>query len=146
MGQFNSNVIRIYGGNPSGDLSVQEVAGPTNAGVTEVLIPGTYRRSFAGPKANGHFSIHVIVDVAGGATSAGTVWYTNHPNPSLASDSDWVQDATIGTIDLTLLGGKFINVGNVDAEYVMIKVIVATSNASVRMFVRVEGTTHGKMG
>lgn len=146
MSNLNSNIIRIYGGMPSGDIQVQQAAGPTNAGVTEVLVPATYRRNFMGPKANAHFSLHTFVDSAGGATSNMTVWYSNHPNPSVASDADWVQDATIGSIDLTLTGGKFTNVGNVDAEWVMLKAIVATSNASVRAFVRVEGTTHGKMG
>lgn len=136
----------MYGGMPSGDIQVQQAAGPTNAGVTEVVVPGTQRRAFIGPKVNGHFSLHVFVDSAGGATSAMTVWYSNHPNPSLASDNDWVQDTTIGTIDLTVTGGKFFNVGNVDPEWVMIKSVVVTSNASLRAFARVEGTTHGKTG
>src|SRR5678816_372296 len=128
MSYINSNVLRMYGGTPSGDVSVQQAAGPINAGVTEVLVPATYRRAFMGPKAVGHLSLHVFVDSAGGATSAMTVWYSNHPNPSLSTDNDWVQDTTIGTIDLTLTGGKFFNVGNIYPEWVMIKAVVATSN------------------
>lgn len=139
-------VLRIYGGMPSGDVQAQGMLTGDNQAVGEVLVPATYRRAFIGPKAGGHFSIHNIVDSAGGATSAGTVWYSNLPEPSLASDADWVQDTTIGSIDLTAGGGKLFNVGNVDAEWVMIKVVVATSNCTLRTIVRVEGTTHGKVG
>lgn len=146
MSNINSNVLRIYGGTPSGDVQVQQGAGPSNQGVTEPLPVATYRRMFLGPKANGHFSLNVFVDQAGGAGSVMTVWYSNLPNPSLADDTAWTQDATIGSIDLTSTANKFQNVGNVDAEWVMIKVVVGTSQANIRAFVRVEGVTHGKAG
>lgn len=146
MSNINTNSIRLYGGMPSGDIQVQQAAGPSNANVSETLAVGTVRRLAAGPKINSRFSLHVFVDSAGGATSAMTVWYSNHPNPSLATDNDWVQDTVIGTIDLTVTGGKFINVGNVDTEYIMVKAVVATSTANVRVFYRAEGLTHGKIG
>jgi hypothetical protein len=128
---------------PSGDVQVQQGAGPSNAGVPEQLAVGTYRRVFAGPKRNDHFSIQVFVDQAGGAGSTATVWYSNHPNPSAASDSDWTQDTTITAPDLTTTTSKFVTVGNVDCEYVMLKVVVGVSQANIRAFVRVEGTGHG---
>lgn len=146
MSNLNSNVIRIYGGMPSGDVQVQQGAGPSNAGVSETVAVGTSRRAFMGPKIGGHYSIHLFVDSAGGATSNQTVWYSNHPNPSTASDNDWVQDVTITALDLTVTGGKFTNAGNVNAEWIMLKTVIVTSTANLRCFVRVEGTTHGKTG
>lgn len=147
MSFINTNSLRLYGGMPSGDIQVQQAAGPTNANVPEVLVPATYRRAFMGPKGSGHASVQIFVDSAGGSTSAMTVWYSNHPNPSVASDNDWTQDATIGTAaDLTVLGNKFIAIGNVFTEWIMLKAVVATSNASVRAFARTEGTTVGHMG
>lgn len=143
MNVVNSESIRVYGGN-TGDVSPAQ---PNTQATTEVLAAGTvYRRRIKGPKANGHFSLHVIVDAAGGASSAMTVWYSNLPDPSVASDADWVQDATVGTIDLTALGGVMKNVGNVDAEWIMVKAAPLTTNASLRAFARVEGVNHGRMG
>lgn len=146
MSNLNSNVIRIYGGMPSGDVLVQQAAGPSNAGVSETVAVGTSRRSFMGPKIGGHFSLQLFVDSAAGATSTMTVWYSNHPNPSVANDNDWTQDASITAFDLTLTGTKFINIGNVDAEWIMLKTVIVTSTGNIRAFVRVEGTTHGKSG
>lgn len=146
MSFINYNGIRIFGGMPSGDVQIQQGGSPTTQNVSETVAVGTTRRMFMGPKANAHFSIHLLVDSAAGATSAMTVWYSNLPNPSLASDADWVQDTTIGALDLTVTGGKFTNAGNVDAEWVMLKAVVAASTGNIRAFVRVEGTTHGKAG
>jgi hypothetical protein len=146
MSNINSNVIRLYGGMPSGDVQIQQGAGPSNAGVSETLAVGTTRRLIMGPKSNAHYSLQVFVDAAAGATSAMTVWYANHPNPSLTSDNDWSQDLTIGSIDLTITGNKFFNVGNVNAEYIMLKAVIVTSTGNVRAFLRIEGTTHGKVG
>jgi len=132
---------------PTGDVSVQQAGGPTNQAVPEQLASGAdYRRAFMGPKAGGHFSLNVFVDQAGGAGSTLTVWYSNLPNPSVADDTAWTQDATIGALDLTSTANKFTNVGNVNAEWVMLKAHIATSQCNMRAFVRVEGTTHGKMG
>lgn len=146
MSNLAYNSLRLYGGMPSGDPVVQLAAGTTNQNVTEVLPVATYRRRVAGPKVNSRWSFHIIADVAGGAGSVATIWYSNMPDPSLASDADWVQDTVVGNIDMTVAGGKMINVGNVDSEWVMLKVVVAVTPCSMRAFYRSEGTTHGKMG
>lgn len=137
----NWNCLRIFGGMPSATISVQQAGDVNNAGVPETVAVGTDRRRIKGPKKNGHFSLQTFVDGAGGATSAMTVWYSNHPDPSLASDADWVQDTTIGTIDLTITGTKMFNAGNVFSEWIMLKAVIATSTANIRAFVRVEGVT-----
>lgn len=144
MSNLNYNGIRVYGGNPSGDVSVQQAASPTNQNVTEVLPVATYRRAVMGPKTNSRFSIQVIVDSVGGLASALTVWYSNLPNPSTSSDADWVQDLVVGAIDLTTTTsvGKYLAVKDIDTEWVMIKVSVAVTPASIRCFYRAEGTTH----
>lgn len=144
---MSSNVLRLYGGNPSDDPNIYLVSiNGKNQGTTETLVVGTKRRMILGPKSNAHVSIHVIVDGVGGAGSAMTVWYSNLPSPSVASDSDWVQDTNVGTIDLTVSGGKFFNLGNINPEWIMLKAVVAVSSANVRAFFKIEGTTHGKTG
>lgn len=135
----HSDVMRTFGGDAA--TSTASNAEPRTQGVTETLAVGTTRRRFRGPKKNGHICIETLVDGAGGATSAMTVWYSNVPDPDVANDNDWVQDTTVGTIDLTVTGAKLQNIGNVFSAWVMIKAVVATSTANVRQFVRVEGTT-----
>lgn len=140
-----TDVIRIYGGEAGTTTAVANlatVAEPKNQGVAEPLTAGSvYRRSFRNTKKGGHLSLHFLVDVVGGATSAGTVWYSNVPDPSLANDSDWVQDTTVGTIDLTVLGGKLFNIGNVFAAWAMVKMAPVTTGGSYRVFARTEGTS-----
>lgn len=142
MSSINSNVTRVYGGMPASDAgNIQQTASPTTAGIAEVLVPGTYRRKIMGPKINGLFSIQTFVDSAGGATSAMTIFYSNHPNPSIASDADWV-DSGITALDLTSTAGKFTKVTGTNPEWIMLKVVIVTSNASIRVFTRVEGTNY----
>jgi hypothetical protein len=145
MSNLFAKSARVYGGNPSGDVSVQggQTFSPTNQAVTEVLVPGTYRRAVPGPVRNGHYALHCVLDTPGGATSALTVWYSNLPNPSVASDADWVQDTTIGSLALDTAGNKFINVANINADWVMYKAVVVTSNCSMRLVHRAEGIHNG---
>lgn len=141
MNRADNNVIRIYGGDGTGDAEPSTQARP------ETLTAGqVYRRRFLGPKAGGRYSLHVLVDTQGGASSAATVWYSNLPDPDLTSDNDWVQDSVVGTIDLSAAGGVFKSVANEDPEWVMVKAAPLVSNAAIRVFARVEGTTHGKNG
>jgi len=149
MSNINTNGIRLYGGMPSGDIQVQQGAGPSNAGVSETLVVGTYRRSVAGPKINSRFSIQMFVDSAAGAASVASIWYSNHPNPSVASDADWTQDLTVGSsgsIDLTVTGSKLFLIKDTDVEFVMVKAIIAVTSGNIRVFYRAEGTTHAVPG
>lgn len=139
----DSDVIRLYGGAPTDDPTTRSLgtSEPRNQGVTEVLAVGTtYRRAAFGSKKGGRIALQVFVDVAGGAASAGTVWYSNVPDPDLATDADWFADAAI-TIDLTVAGNKMFFISNNMARWIMVKMVPAVTPASVRAFVRVEGTS-----
>lgn len=140
MSNLNANTLRIYGGNPPGDIVAQQVASPTNQSVTEVLIPGTYRRLYAAPKRGGRSSIQTFVDSAGGALSTLNIFFSNLPNPSVASDADWTLSA-ITALDLTSTVSKFTNIVDVFPEWFMLKATILVSNASIRVFVRTEGTS-----
>jgi len=153
MALQNEEIVEVYGGQVSrqngAGVSGQASGLESNLqGLTEVLAVGTTRRVFRGPKINGRFSLQTIVDVAGGAGTAMTLFYSNLPNPSLASDNDWAAapagDFTAPAITGT---GNFWNtVNNADPMWVMVKIVVATSTANMRVLARVEGTNHGKVG
>lgn len=143
MSNLNSNVTRIYGGAPSGDVVVANEPSPQNQGIPEVLVVGTYRRAVMGPKKTGQGSINIFNDVAGGAGSTASIYYSLLPNPSLASDADWVLDTTFGAsgvIDMTILGAKLFLMKETFVPNVMVKVVVAASSASVRVFTYMNGT------
>ena len=58
----------------------------------------------------------------------------------MTSDTDWVQDTTVGTVKaLTATGSAFINVGNVFAQHVMLKADVTAGSLTLRAFWRAEG-------
>lgn len=140
MSNLSFNSQRLYGGMPSGDQQVQQGNySAQNQGIAEVLVPATYRRMIEGPRGTGHFSLNVFVDSAGGAASALTVFYSNLPNPSLANDNDWTASTVITSTDLTVPGPVFKQ-DVVMAEWIMVKVVVAVSNASIRAIVVREGT------
>lgn len=126
------------GGTTARDRAIPE---PQNQAVTE-SVATTTRRKFKGPQVNGHFSVHAIVDsvTAPTSTTGLTVWYSNLPDPSTASDADWVQDSTVGTLKtLTATGSAFANVGNVFAEWIMLKADITAGSVTMRAFTRVEG-------
>ena len=84
----------------------------------------------------------IVRNAEGGVTtSALTLWYSNLPNPDPTVDSDWVQDTTFTTIDLTVAATSyFVNVGNVNAEWVRVKPSVVTSaGTGIYVWVRSEG-------
>jgi hypothetical protein len=61
------------------------------------------------------------------------------PNPDLTSDADWVQDTTVTSIDLSVVANTFVNVGNVNAEHVMVKVLRTSGTISLIVWARAEG-------
>ncbi len=136
MSNVTSTVHRIFGHPDAiGRLNV-EANGQTLA---ETLAVGTTARRFRGPKANGHFSIHARVASAAGATSVLTFWYSNLPDPDVDTEGHWVQDTGIADIDLTSVATNFVNVGNVNAEWIRAKAVVATTTGTAYMYTRVEG-------
>ena len=139
MSVSNVMVYRLYGG--AADTDGRQVAGSTSQRVAEALtVSATANaRMFHGPKVNGHWSAFIRNVSASGATSALTVWYSNLPDPDPTSDADWVQDTSITSIDLTVVGNTFLNVGNVNAEWIRFKPNVATSAGTIFAFIRVEG-------
>lgn len=135
------NVIRLYGGNPSGDFEVQTgMFNPSNQEVTELLVVGTYTRLIKLPLKSHILSWMVCVDVAGGAGSVGALFYSDLPNPNPATPGDWVADPTNNAIALTATGNTMIQVANQVYEYAMFKATVAVSSLSFRVFARPYGS------
>jgi len=134
MSQFNSIPTRIFGGDPLVPAS------PSNQRVPE-LLTATTSRKIKGPQRVGHFCYHA--QVAAGTTPVGTltVWYSNLPNPDETSDADWVQDASIASLDLSVVANTFINVGNVFAEYIRFKVTRTSGTISLILHAKVEGVS-----
>jgi hypothetical protein len=147
MAFYHPNLRMLFGGGPSLTIPNQNFTiSAMNQNLAETVGAGTtVRRVTNGPNANGHYSLQVFVDTAGGATSALTVWYSNQAAPSVADDTAWSQDTTIGSIDLSTTVGspKLFNVGNVDAQWIMLRAQAVTSAANIRAVIRIEGTTHG---
>lgn len=140
MGQFTSDVTRIFGGAPAGDQQAnQGMASPQNQNIPEQLVVGTTRRMAQGPSKTGSFTIHVLNDVVSGATSTLTAFVSNLPNPSLASDADWVALTGFTSVDLTALGGTISIQKEVLVGWVMIKVVTVTTAGSLRVFYLPEG-------
>jgi hypothetical protein len=139
MPAYGSLVYRLFGGAADTD-GRQEATSQTQRNAELLTVSATANaRMVKGPKTNGHFSYHLRNVTASGATSAFTVWYSNLPDPDPTLDADWVQDTTITSVDLTVVANTFINVGNVNAEWVRFKPVVVTSAGTITLFVRVEG-------
>lgn len=144
MAFYHTQLVMLYGGGANATtVNTQQTISPLNQGNTETVAVGSTRRAIYGPNSGGRFSMQVFVDSAGGAGSAVTVWYSNLHTPSVANDNDWTQDTTIGSIAIDTLPSKFINVGNVDAQWIMVKATAVTSTANIRVIIRIEGLTHG---
>lgn len=137
MAITNSTVKRIFGG--PADLRGRHQADSTSQRVAEPLAVGVTARKFKGPKSNGHMSIMTRVATASGATSTMTFWYSNLPDPDETSDADWSLDTSLTSIDLTATGNTFYNAGNVNAEWVRVKVTTVTTAGTIWQFTRVEG-------
>jgi hypothetical protein len=134
-----STAVRVFGGATT-DSSARSSTNPSDQGVGELLSVGTTARRVKGPKKNGHFGYHARVTSAAGAASAMTVWYSNLPSPDPTADADWVQDTTITSLDMTATGGTFVNVGNVNAEWIRFKAVVAVSTGNFYLYYRAEGS------
>lgn len=139
MSIHTSQAIRVFGGGVT-DQGSRAFTNPSNQAVAEVLAVATTSRKVRGPRSNGHFSYHLSITEASAGASAITVWYSNLPNPDETDDTHWVQDTTIGSIALTSTTTVFGNVGNVNAEWVRYKAVVAADTASVFLYHRAEGS------
>lgn len=121
--------------------------GTNNARIGEALV-ATTRRMIKGSHRGGHASVHVVVTASTGVTSATglTVWYSNLPNPDLTTDTDWVQDTTAGlapVIALTATGKALVTIGNVYAEWIMLKADVTAGTATLYVHARSENQEMG---
>lgn len=139
MSIHQSLAVRVFGGGPT-DQETRAASNPSNQAVAEVLAVATTSRMVKGPKRNGHFSYHLSVTEASGGASAITLWYSNLPYPDVTNDAHWVQDTTVGSIALTGVATFFGNVGNVNAEWIRYKAVVAGDTASAWLWHRAEGS------
>ena len=138
MANSGATVQKVFGG-PS-DQGARDQISSTTQLLPEALVVGSTSRKIRGPKANGHFSIHVRNLTASGATSTMTFWYSNLPDPSETDDTHWIQETLITAIDLTVIGNTFYNVGNVNAEWIRIKTVAVTTAGTLYAYSRVEGS------
>lgn len=147
MSLQHTQLVMLWGGGAvatgTGSINANQTITPANQLQTETVAVGSLRRTISGPNAGGRFSLQVFVDSAGGAGSAVTVWYSNLAAPSVADDTAWTQDTTVGSIVIDTTASKFANVGNVDAQWIMVKATAVASTANIRVIARVEGITHG---
>jgi hypothetical protein len=138
MSYIGSYARMLFGGTVGGDQPGRASGGSAHQNISESVV-ATTRRSIKGPQRNGHYSLHVK-NAAGSAPVGNlTVWYSNLPNPDLTSDADWVQDTTVTSIDLSVVANTFVNVGNVNAEHVMVKVLRTSGTISLIVWARAEG-------
>lgn len=130
----NYDTTQLFGGGrASQDKNTQRLA--------ESLIATTSRKA-RGPRLDGGYSLDFRVDSSAGVTSVTgvTVWYSNLPDPDETTDTDWVQDTTIGTaIVLTATGTLFLSVTGKRAAWVRVKCDVTAGTAGVRAWYRADG-------
>lgn len=138
MSYIGSYVRMLFGGAIGDDQNARSSAGSKHQNIGE-NIAVTTSRLFHGPQVNGHYSLHV--KVAAGAAPVGTltVWYSNLPNPDPTADADWVLDASVTSIDMAVVANTFVNVGNVNAQHVRLKVTRASGTINLIVWVRAEG-------
>lgn len=135
-----SSAIRIFGGD--GSPEALALNNPSSQANGEALAVGTHARKARGPRRSGQFSAHIGVTAAAGATSALSIWYSNMPNPDPDNDAHWVEDTTITPVDLAATGNSFLNVGNVNAEWIRYKATIAASGGDLFLYHRAEGVEH----
>lgn len=82
-----------------------------------------YSDPWSGTRADG---CSATVDWTGTASGNLQLWYTNKKDPNRATDTDWRQDLTFGTVGNVALGGAAgtfgDNVGNAKARWWRFKV------------------------
>lgn len=141
MSYIGSDVIKVFGDPliPAADGGTpfpnQSPAAQLDG---ETLAVATTSRKVKGPQRGGHFSFFGRVTEASAGASSLTVWYSNLPEPDATNDAHWVQDATIGSIALTAVASFFNTVGNVYAEWVRFKCVVAGDTADLVLWYRSE--------
>lgn len=65
-------------------------------------------------------------------TGTFTLWYSNKPNPSLADDTDWVQDTTWSPTNPAGSASKaFYTIGNLTAVRCRVKYVNASSSGTI---------------
>lgn len=138
MSYIGSYARMLYGGSATADANARASGGAQHQNILESVIL-TQRRTMKGPTRNGHFSLHVKNGAGSSPVGNLTVWYSNLPNPDASADTDWVQDTTITTVDLSIVANTFINVGNVNAEHVMVKVTRTSGTIALVVWARSEG-------
>lgn len=77
---------------------------PVTVGTAVSSTSTFYSDPWSGESANGY---GLTVFFTGTPTGTFTLWHTDKPNPSLADDSDWVQDAGFAPTNPAGAAGKF---------------------------------------
>ena len=133
-----ASVVCVFGRHTSDDPLARASSGP-NAQTIKELVAATTGRRVRGPSQNGHFSYHLMVAAGTAPVGTLTIWYSNLPDPDPTNDAHWVQDTSIASVDLSVVANTFINVGNVNAEFVRFKVTRSGGTIELGLYARVEG-------
>jgi hypothetical protein len=129
----------LFGG--PGDQLARSSAGANHQNIPELLTANAFRFMKGPQDGQGFYSFHA--KVAAGTTPVGslTVWYSNLPNPDPTSDADWVQDAGVAAIDLSVVANTFKTVPNVIAEHIRFKAAVTSGTISLILWVKANWST-----
>ena len=77
---------------------------PAKDGISVSGAATHYSKPWTGKDADGYSS---SIFYTGTPTGAFTMWGTDKPNPSLADDTDWIQDTTFVPVNPAGAAGKF---------------------------------------
>jgi hypothetical protein len=137
MSYIGSQVKMLYGA--GGDALALASAGSNHQNTPELITANQFRVAVGPQDGQGFYSFHA--KVAAGAAPVGslTVWYSNLPNPNPALDSDWVQDAGVTAIDLSVVANTFKTVPSVIADHIRFKVAFTSGTISLILWYKANG-------
>lgn len=138
MSFIGSYVKMLFGGSVSDDPNARASGGKNHQNIAESVV-ATTSRVIAGPFTGGHFSLHIKNGAGAAPVGTLTVWYSNLPFPDPTADADWVLDASVTSVDLSVATNTFFNVGNVNAQHIRVKVTRASGTISLIVWARAEG-------
>ena len=78
------------------------------------------------------FSLHCVY---GGLTGTLTLWVSNVPDPSLADDTDWVQNTDVTFDALAGAGKQMINAGNAAGYWYRVKYVHGSGTGDLDVYV-----------
>jgi hypothetical protein len=134
-----SGMTRVFGGKPAATATTNPLLNPSDQVVPETVAAGaTHRRVVMGPLGDGaHWSYHVRITTAGGATSSVKAFYSNLPDPDPTNADHW--GAAEFTIDGAVAATSIATLGSKSPAWIKLEAQAVTSAMSLWGYVRVNG-------